>query len=186
VIPKSILGVSIWVTVLLDKYLFYRPTYRLLADLRTQQLGLSQGTLTDGLQQWVPLFEPLYDAVVQRSQQQKLWHADETRWLVFAAVEGKVGYRWYLWVFHARDVVVFVLAMGRAHDVPEKHFGPVKSGLLVVDRYKAYQAIDKVKAGLIVLAFCWAHVRRDFLEVARSWPTLELGGLGWGERIGEL
>jgi transposase len=26
VIPKSILGVSVWVTVLLDKYLFYRPT----------------------------------------------------------------------------------------------------------------------------------------------------------------
>jgi hypothetical protein len=32
-VPKSRLGVSIWVTVLLDKYLFYRPTYRLLADL---------------------------------------------------------------------------------------------------------------------------------------------------------
>jgi transposase len=26
VIPKSILGVSVWVTVLLDKFLFYRPT----------------------------------------------------------------------------------------------------------------------------------------------------------------
>ena len=26
------LGISILVTVLLDKYLFYRPTYRLLAD----------------------------------------------------------------------------------------------------------------------------------------------------------
>ena len=31
-IPKSMLGISILVTVLLDKYLFYRPTYRLLAD----------------------------------------------------------------------------------------------------------------------------------------------------------
>src|SRR5262249_28993961 len=34
VIPKSSLGVSVWVTVLLDKYLSYRPTYRLLADLQ--------------------------------------------------------------------------------------------------------------------------------------------------------
>src|SRR5438552_6541729 len=56
VIPKSILGVSIWVTVLLDKYLFYRPTYRLLADLGTQGLHLPLGTLTDGLQRLVPLF----------------------------------------------------------------------------------------------------------------------------------
>jgi transposase len=108
-IPKSLLGVSIWVTVLLDKYLFYRPTYRLLADLDSHGLGLSLGTLTDGLQRLVPLFEPLYEAFVQRSRQQPLWHADGTRWLVFVTIEGKVGYRWYLQVFHAREVVVLVL-----------------------------------------------------------------------------
>jgi transposase len=185
-IPKSIFGVSIWSQVLLDKYLFYRPTYRLLADLKTHGLDLSQGSLTDGLKRLTPLFEPIYRKLVERSQQQSLWHADETRWLVFVTCEGKVGYRWYLWVFHAKDVVVFILAMGRAHDVPEKHLGPVQSGIMVVDRYKAYQAIDKVKAGLIVLAFCWAHQRRDFLDVARSWPQLEGWGLGWLQHIREL
>jgi transposase len=185
-IPKSIFGVSIWVEVLLDKYLFYRPTYRLLADLQTHELDLSQGSLTDGLKRLTALFEPVYQELVKHSQKQKLWHADETRWLVFVTCEGKVGYRWYLWVFHADEAVVFVLAMGRSHEVPEAHFGPVKSGIMVVDRYKAYQAIDKVKAGLIVLAFCWAHQRRDFLDLARSWPKLEDWALGWVTRIGEL
>jgi transposase len=185
-IPKSIFGVSIWVELLLDKYLFYRPTYRLLADLATHGLDLSQGSLTEGLLRLVPLFAPLYQKLVEHSQKQSLWHADETRWLVFVTCEGKVGYRWYLWVFHAEQAVVFVLAMGRSHEVPEEHFGPVKSGILVVDRYKAYPAIDKVKAGLIVLAFCWAHQRRDFLDVARSWPQLEGWGLGWVARIREL
>ena len=180
VIPKSILGVSVWVTVLLDKFLFYRPTYRLLEDLRTQGLDLSQGTLTDGLQRLLPLFEPLYDRLVEHSQQQTLWHADETRWLVFATCEGKVGYRWYLWVFHAADVVVFVLSPGRSHEVPEEHFGPVEEGILVVDRYAAYPAMAQVKDGTIVLAFCWAHVRRDFLAVARSWPDQEAVGVGLG------
>jgi transposase len=135
VIAKSLLGVSVWVTVLLDKFLFYRPTYWLLEDLRTQGLDLSQGTLTDGLQRLLPLFEPLDDHLVEHSQQQTLWHADETRWLVFATWEGKVGSRWYLWVFHAADVVVFVLSPGRSHEVPEAHFGPVEEGILVVDRY---------------------------------------------------
>jgi transposase len=185
-IPKSIFGVSIWVELLLDKYLFYRPTYRLLASLATHGLDLSQGSLTDGLKRLVPLFEPVYQKLAEHSQKQTLWHADETRWLVFVTCEGKVGYRWYLWVFHAKEVVVFILAMGRAHDVPEKHLGPVQSGIMVVDRYKAYPAIDKVKAGLIVLAFCWAHQRRDFLDVARSWPRLEDWGLGWVGRIREL
>jgi transposase len=187
VIPKSILGVSIWVSLLLDKYLFYRPTYRLLADWATHDLDLSLGTVTDGLKHLGPLFEPVYQALVRQSQSQTLWHADETRWLVFASIEGKVGYRWYLWVFHSAEVVVFVLAAGRSHDVPEEHFGPVEGrGILVVDRYKAYQAIDKVKTGVIVLAFCWAHVRRDFVRLAKSWPGQESWALSWVAEIGTL
>lgn len=80
-----------------------------------------------------------------------------------------------------------MLAAGRSHDVPEEHFGPVEGrGILVVDRYKAYQAIDKVKSGLIVLAFCWAHVRRDFLGVARSWPDQEGWAWDWVSQIGTL
>src|SRR5262245_19623981 len=186
VIPKSILGVSIWVTVLVDKYLFYRPTYRLLADLRTRGLDLSLGTLTDGLQRLLPLFEPIYEALVAHSRRQALWHADETRWQVFATVEGKVGYRWYLWAFHSAEVVVFVLAAGRAHDVPEEHLGPDAQGIMVVDRYKAYQAMAQVKQGLIVLAFCWAHVRRDFVTLARAWPDQEGWAWAWVARIGAL
>jgi transposase len=185
-IPKSMLGVSLLVELLVDKYLGYRPTYRLLADLATRDLDLSLGTVTDALQRLLPLFEPVYEALAEHSRRQPLWHGDETRWSVFATVEGKVGFRWYLWVFHAEEVVVFVLAQGRAHEVPEDYLGPAATGILVVDRYKAYQAIDQVKSGLIVLAFCWAHVRRDFVTVARTWPDQEGWALGWVERIGQV
>lgn len=186
VIPKSKMGVSIWVLILLDKYLFYRPTYRLLDALRLHGLDLSLGSITDGLQQLEPLFTPLYDAMTARSQQQTLWHADETRWQVFITIEGKTGQRWYLWVFHAADVVVFVLSPTRAHDVPEEHFGEDAAGILVVDRYSAYKAIKQVKDGAIVLAFCWAHVRRDFLRVAQGCPEHESWAMAWVERIGLL
>jgi transposase len=186
VIPKSTLGVSIWVAVLLDKFLFFRPTYRLLHDWQTHGLDLSLGTLTDGLQRLVPLFEPVYQALIEHNQGQAHWHGDETRWLVFATVEGKMGHRWFLWVFHSAEAVVFVLDQGRAHDVPEEHLGPVEEGILSVDRYAAYKAMKQVKEGLILLAFCWAHVRRDFLGVARSWPKEEEWALGWVGRIGQL
>ena len=185
-IPKSILGVSIWVTVLLDKFHFYRPTYRLLADLRTHGLDLSLGTLTNGLQRLVPLFKPLYEKLAQRQQEQKHWHADETRWLMFIACEDKVGHRWYLWAFCSKDVVVFVLSPWRAHEVPQEHLGKDAAGILNVDRYVAYKIIAQVKDGKVLLAFCWAHVRRDFLEVARGWPKQEAWVLEWVERIGEL
>ena len=58
-IPKSIFGISVWVELLLDKYLFSRPTYRLLADLATHGLDLSQGSLTDGLKRLSTLFVPV-------------------------------------------------------------------------------------------------------------------------------
>src|SRR5262249_30477912 len=75
VIPKSILGVSIWVEALLDKFLFYRPTYRLLAEWQTRGLDLSLGTLTDGLRRLAPLFEPAYRALIEHNHGQQHWHA---------------------------------------------------------------------------------------------------------------
>jgi transposase len=186
VLPKSKIGVSIWVLILLDKYLFQRPTYRLLEALRLHDLDLSLGSITDGLKHLEPLFTPLYESLVAHSQEQTFWHADETRWQVFVTIEGKVGQRWYLWVFHAADVVVFVLSPTRAHQVPEEHFGPDAEGHLLVDRYAAYQAIVQVKNGAIVLAFCWAHVRRDFVRVEQSCPEHAEWAATWVERIALL
>jgi transposase len=37
-----------------------------------------------------------------------------------------------------------------------------------------------------MLAFCWAHVRRDFLKAARSWPELESWMFTWVDDIREL
>jgi transposase len=62
----------------------------------------------------------------------------------------------------------------------------MQEGILVVDRYKAYQAMEAVKQGHIILAFCWAHVRRDFLTLARTWPEHEAWALEWLNRIGVL
>ena len=186
VIPKSKIGVSLWVLILMDKYLFHRPTYRLLESLRLHDLDLSLGSITDGLKRLEPLFAPLYEALVARSQEQTFWHADETRWQVFVTIEGKVGHRWYLWVFHAPDAVVFVLSPTRAHEVPEEHFGGDAEGILVVDRYSAYKAIEQVKNGAIVLAFCWAHVRRDFLRVQQGCPEHGQWAAVWVERIALL
>jgi Transposase IS66 family len=142
-----ILGVSIWVTIFLDKYQFYRPTYRLLADWGTLGLDLSLGTITDSLKRLVPLLEPVYEALVKRSQGQTLWHADETQWLVFVILEGKVGYRWYLWVFHSSEVVIFILAAERSVRGPvvgrKNYYGSasVGSGRLVAIMFSLFQTL---------------------------------------------
>lgn len=183
-IPKGIYGISIWSAILLDKFHFMRPTYRFLADLKTHGLDLAQGTLTDGLKTIAPVFEPIYEAIIARNLQDNRWHADETRWLVFASAEGKVGHRWYMWVFSSASTVVYTLDPSRSAKVPKEHFGVVVEGILVVDRYSAYKAM--AKSSNIILAFCWAHVRRDFLGVAHDWPQQENWAMQWVDDISTL
>jgi len=189
VIPKSPLGVSVWTRVLLDKYLYSRPTHRLCQELEHQGLHLSQGTITDGLQRLKGLFEPLMSVLYERQMTEKLFHGDETRWEVFEEVEGKTGHRWYLWVMQSVSVVYYRMAPGRGADVPKGHFAELRKDLLkvvlVCDRYSAYKSLA-LGCDELILAFCWAHVRRDFLKAARSWPELESWMFAWVNDIREL
>jgi transposase len=186
VLPHSQFGVSVWVQLLLDKYAYCRSTAKELDDLRSHGLDLAPGTITGNLKRLAPVFEPVRQKLLERNRQQVLWNADETRWPVFCVVSGKVGYRWYVWLFESKDSVVFTLDKGRAHDVPENHFGKDAVGIVVVDRYSAYKAMKQVKEGRLRLAFCWAHQRRDFLDVEKSWPKLSDWAAAWVGRIGQL
>jgi transposase len=182
-IPKSLLGTSVWVEILLDKYFSQRPTERLLTAWSLIGLDLAPSTVAGGLRRLAPLFEPLYQALRQRNRQSAYQQADETRWLVFVEWPGKQGHRWWLWVFVGEDTVVYVLDHRRSHDVPQDHFSADVPVVLMVDRLSSYKAMAQVKEGLIVLAFCWAHVRRDFIAVAKSFPQLKPWALRWLRRI---
>ena len=172
-IPKSLLGVSAWVEILLDKFASHRPTHRLLEQWRLLGLDLAAGTVTDGLKRLEPLLGPILEALLKRNRQSHYKQADETRWLVFVEQQGKVGFGWWLWVFNSEDAVVYLLDGSRSHHVPEDHYPAQADGVLMVDRYGAYKAMFQVKNGGLLLAFCWAHVRRDFVRVGKGWPELK-------------
>ena len=185
VIPQGLLGVSVWVMILEHKFALFQPLHRVLLELRSLRQDLSAGTVTGGLQKLLPLFQPLYQALVEHNRTEGHWHADETRWLVFERRADKAGFAWNLWVFAAAQSIVFVLDPTRSHKVPEDHFGD-HDGIANVDRYSAYKAMRQVKAGRIILAFCWAHVRRDFLAVLTGWPELTDWAWSWVEEIALL
>lgn len=185
-IPKGRLGVSVWVEIFLDKFASQRPTERLLTHWELLGLDLAPGTVADGLRRLEPLFQPILAALRERNRQSVLTQADETRWLVFVEQEGKIGHNWWLWVFGGADTVVYVLDPTRSHAVPENHFPKNARGVLLVDRYGAYKAMAQVKDGTLVLAFCWAHVRRDFVRVGKGWPELKAWALEWLKSIREL
>jgi transposase len=185
-IPKGLLGTSVWVEILIDKFYSHRPTERLLDHWRLLGLDLAPGTVTGGLERLVPLFEPVYRALLQRSASADFSLGDETRWMVFVEVAGKTGHCWWLWVFSSTDTVVFRLDPSRSHEVPEDHFPEDACLVMMVDRYSAYKAMDQVKQGNIILVFCWAHVRRDFVKVGKGWPEHKEWALAWLRRIRDL
>ncbi|MHB1545026.1 MAG: IS66 family transposase [Gammaproteobacteria bacterium] len=184
-IPRGKFGISVWVSVLLDKFLYGRPSHRLVQDLSDQGLTMSPGTLAGGLQTIAPLFAPLDQALTHKLRSESHWHADETRWMVFIDVEGKVGHRWYLWVFQSPSVIHYVLDPTRSADVPIAELAEAQGGIVSCDRYSAYKKFVRLHP-TFVLAFCWAHQRRDFLELANRYPDLLPWAMTWVEAIAEL
>ena len=90
-IARGKLGISVWVKGILDKYLYSRPSNRLLQELADQGLRRSPGTIAGGLRQRLPLLEPVREAIRSRQLSEDRWQADETGWRVFVEVEGKAG-----------------------------------------------------------------------------------------------
>jgi transposase len=186
-IPRSNYAVSFWVEVILGKYRYGQPSHRYLQDLADQGLAVSPGTLAGGLQALTPLFEPVLEALYCKQMSEQLFHNDETRWEVFVDLPGKVGTRWYLWVTRSPSVIFYCIDPSRSAAVPGAHVAGLQAdqAILVCDRYSAYKKLARLALN-ILLAFCWAHVRRDFLDAARAFCELQEWALQWKARIGTL
>lgn len=122
---------------------------------------------------------------VKQMSETLFWN-DETRWEVFEAVEGKITTRWYLWITRSETVIYFNIDPSRSGAVPGAHFAGLQGKLVIIicDRYSAYKKLARLSE-VIVLAFCWAHMRRDFLESAHH-TELEAWVLHWKAQIGLL
>jgi len=183
--PRSPYGVSVWAEIILGKYLYGQPVHRQLQDLKDMGLPLAAGTVAGGLQALAPLFKPVLEAFYLKQMTEEIFHNDETRWEVFVTMEGKTNTRWYLWVTRSQSVIYYNIDPSRSAAVPGAHFAGLQKDKVVIvcDRYSAYKKLARL-ADNIVLAFCWAHVRRDFLDAGRSFSELESWSFDWREHIG--
>ena len=181
-IPKGLFSIGFWVQVLLEKFLFQRPLYRIGQRLALEGLSVSQGTLTGGLHRIGVLIQPLYGRILERSRAASHWQMDETRWLVFAEVEGKEGHQWWLWVVVTADTCVYLLDPSRSAEVPRNHLGETAEGIINADRFSAYKALgDKIR-----IAFCWSHIRRDFVRIRDGYEKLHGWAEEWVDRVNAL
>jgi len=97
-IPKGLLSLGTIVAMLRLKFKYHLPLQRVLGLGKDHGLLLSSGTVCGIWQKLEPLFTPLDLALVEATRQTGEWLMDETRWEVFASVEGKASHRWWVWV----------------------------------------------------------------------------------------
>ena len=83
-------------------------------------LPISLGTLGDSACRFVPLFEPLADAILAHRNKTALRHADETTWCVQALRETGRSSRAWLWTSVSHDVVYFHIDPSRSAEAARR------------------------------------------------------------------
>ena len=180
-------GTSFWARFLFEHCACFRPVHRTAAWMAGHGLPVSPGTLADSLKRFIPLFEPLAEAILAHQNKAALRHADETGWSVQELRGEDRSSRAWLWTSVSDDAVYFHIDPSRSAEAAHKLFGEAVLGTIIVcDRYSAYKRLARLLGGLVTLAFCWSHQRRDFIECAAGQVSLTEWCRGWIERIASI
>jgi transposase len=163
--------------VLVSKYADHLPLYRQAQIYARQGIQLDRSTLADWVGRAAWYLRPLRDRILEELRQSERLFADETTAPVLDPGRGrtKTGQLWAYarddrpWGGHSPPMVAYVYAPDRKGERAEAHLGDF-AGILQVDGYGGYTALAKRRHG-IQLAFCWAHARRKFYELADKSPV---------------
>lgn len=201
IIPKGKFSTEFWVDVLINKYRNHLPVERQVSEMKEYGLDISPGTIFGGFKKIYSLYlKPLYEVMGRSLREAHHFHADESGWHLFVKIDDKGNYNWLMWIFISKDIVLFVLHPTRSAKVPCKCLfdlepeeikmikGPIvnpkEKKIMNVDKFSSYKMLERL--GLVELAFCWAHQRREFIDVKTKYPELSSWAEEWIERIGSL
>ena len=162
--------------VLVSKYADHLPLYRQAQIYARQGIELDRSTLADWVGHAAWHLRPLHDRLLVKLRRRPKLFADETTVPVLDPGRGrtKTG---QLWAYAADDRpwggadppgVAYVYAPDRKAERPIAHLDGFK-GILQVDGYAGYTKL--ADRGDVALAFCWAHMRRNFYELANPGPA---------------
>lgn len=162
--------------VLVSKYADHLPLYRQAQIYARQGVTLDRSTLADWVGRSAFLLRPVHERMLAVLKASSKMFADETTAPVLDPGRGRTKTGQFF--AYARDdrpwggadppAVVYVYAPDRRGERPIAHLAGF-TGILQVDGYGGYKTLADRNA--VRLAFCWAHVRRRFYELAQAGPA---------------
>ena len=160
--------------VLVARYADHLPLYRQAQILARQGIEIGRAILADwtgtAAREIVPVVRRMHEILLASPR----LFADETTMPVLDPGRGqtKKGFAWAIarddrpWGGTDPPAVVFHYAPGRGAKHPRALLADYQ-GILQCDGYAAYKTLAAANDG-ITLAFCWSHVRREFVELAKG------------------
>jgi transposase len=173
IIPNSgVASPSLLAQILNNKYTLALPLYRQEQEFKRNGISLSRQTMSNWIitahQRW---FTGLFNILHTELLQNAILHADETALQVLHEDGRKATQKSYVWVYNTSGdtrwpVVLYDYQPSRAGECAS-NFLDGFTGKLHTDGYDAYHC--KLPPEIIV-AGCWAHMRRKFTDTLKSIP----------------
>jgi len=158
-------SVDFAIHVAIAKYADHLPLERQVKMAERQGLEIDSQTLWDQLNALARVLEPTRAAIREYVVDQPVIGADETTLRLMGAKgkqNGGDAKKWQVWTAAAPDAVCYLIQDSRSAEAAQALLGDY-AGTVVCDDYSAYKALRK-RSGRFILAHCWAHVRRKFVD----------------------
>lgn len=173
------------VQVVCDKYANHLPLDRQRRMMRDRGLLISTATLCDLVRRVAGICEPTWHALRTRALDSDAIGLDESRWKLLVAPEGDKGKprrrprstKQWLWSLVGDEAVYIHIDPKRNEAVADEMLGDY-AGVIMVDGFSSYPSLvrKRQKAGSpLRIAFCWAHVRRKFINAEENYPEASDG-----------
>lgn len=152
------------------KYADHLPLARQVKQMARDGLIVDTQTLWDQIHALSAHLEPTHEALWREVLGSEVVLVDETQWPL---LDKPGSTKCFAWSAASENGVAYRILKSRsAHAARTVLDGFAR--VLVTDGYAAYRTMRDVlareRAGPIVLAHCWAHVRRKFHDAEPAWP----------------
>ena len=173
VIPRAHCGPSLLAMILFEKYGQHQPLNRQSERYAREGVDLSVSTLSDHVGACTTVLRPLYQRIEAHVLAAERLFGDDTTVPVLAKGKTRTG---RLWTYvrddrpyggHAPPGAVYYYSPTRGAEHPEAHLANY-AGILQADAYAGFGQLRNANraAGPIDIAYCMAHARRYFFELA--------------------
>lgn len=167
-IPKSLATPSLLAYLFASKFCDALPFYRIGKILNRMGIDLSRQTMCRWAIRVAEALKLFMDLMKEELLSGNVIGADETTHQVIKEPDRNAVSKSYMWVFRGgqpdKPVVLYKYRETRSGEFLKDYLSGFQ-GHVVCDAYAGYNHLEDVEG--IILAGCWAHVRRKFFDAAK-------------------